>query len=726
MERVGKLFKRRTNPAINAESRRASGRLADPPPSELISIRLSRIWSDEPVDSPEDDLLDRQPLAVAIAATILDLDISRGAVLAIAGPWGAGKTSLIHFVQRELEKGQNSHFIEFNPWMFSRSDDLLNRFFIEISAQLKVDGSDMLQIAADLAEYGKLFAPISELPVVGDLPRAALGTLEAWKNLQEKRQGGVLGKRDKLVKLLSEINLPIVVVIDDIDRLSSEEIREVFKLVRLTGKFPNIVYLLAFDRERVERALEDVGISGRDYLEKIVQVVVDIPDVPTSVLHRQIETALAEAVQLATGGPLHITDRLIEVFHRILKPNFRHMRHVRRYGASISVTLRNLKDRIALEDVLALEAIRLFHPDLFLWIRKHQSTLTYLKSRNVFALPSVEEEHSEAILKLIEANPERVALIKSTIRLLFPLAVHHIDNFVYDESPLSEWQSAHRVAHPQYLALYLENVAGEELEAFWFAEEAAMKFGSPVEFVELMHSTSDEDRTEVIQALQGLVSTVDEHQVPQAIIGSLMLADSLPKFGEIGSGFFSTDPRRELRRLVYLLLCRVKPEEAMEAAVRAIVPELQSMGARLMLLKLVGNTPNAGHSMIAPEASAELEAELRQAIRNHAAESLAKERHILWTLEWAKSSRQDPEPEFELPNDNEIRCALLRDGISRTVINGSVAEYGLEWPVLVEMLGGEDAIRALLEQCREMESNQELFKALKLASQYLSGWCPEH
>ena len=69
---------------------------------------------------------------------------------------------------------------------------------------------------------------------------------------------------------LSKLDNPIAVVIDDIDRLPTAEIRDTFKLVRLTGSFPNLVYILAFDRARVERALTEDGIPGRDYLEKIL------------------------------------------------------------------------------------------------------------------------------------------------------------------------------------------------------------------------------------------------------------------------------------------------------------------------------------------------------------------------------------------------------------------------------------------------------------------------
>ena len=63
------------------------------------------------------------------------------------------------------------------------------------------------------------------------------------------------------------------------------EIRDIFKLVRLTANFPNIIYIVAFDRNRVEKALAEQGLPGRDYLEKILQVAFDLPVVPSYDAH---------------------------------------------------------------------------------------------------------------------------------------------------------------------------------------------------------------------------------------------------------------------------------------------------------------------------------------------------------------------------------------------------------------------------------------------------------
>ena len=53
----------------------------------------------------------------------------------------------------------------------------------------------------------------------------------------------------------------------------------VFQLVKANAEFPNVVFLLLFQRDLVEDKLNDGKQTGRDYLEKIIQVPFDIPKI---------------------------------------------------------------------------------------------------------------------------------------------------------------------------------------------------------------------------------------------------------------------------------------------------------------------------------------------------------------------------------------------------------------------------------------------------------------
>ena len=61
-------------------------------------------FDDKPIDSPEEDKFGFKALAKAIADSISKMKSPEGTVIAINGPWGSGKSSLINLVRHHLEQ----------------------------------------------------------------------------------------------------------------------------------------------------------------------------------------------------------------------------------------------------------------------------------------------------------------------------------------------------------------------------------------------------------------------------------------------------------------------------------------------------------------------------------------------------------------------------------------------------------------------------------------------
>jgi predicted KAP-like P-loop ATPase len=205
------------------------------------------------------------------------LDASEGLVVGVLGPWGSGKTSFLNLAREDFESAE-AKVLDFNPWIFSGTEQLVETFFTELSAQLRLKAG-LSEIAERMADYGEAFGGLGWLPIAGSWIERGRGGAKLLKKVMERRREDSMGRREKVTAALSDLKSPIVVVLDDIDRLTTDEIRDIFKLVRLTASFPNIIYVVAFDRARVEKALEDQGVPGRDYLEKILHVAVDLPTV---------------------------------------------------------------------------------------------------------------------------------------------------------------------------------------------------------------------------------------------------------------------------------------------------------------------------------------------------------------------------------------------------------------------------------------------------------------
>lgn len=106
------------------------------------------IVGDNPIESPEDDALGRAGVAASFAMQVLGLDAAKGLVVGVLGPWGSGKTSFVNLARADLERG-HATVLDFNPWMFSGAHQLVERFFVELSSQLKIRPG-LSEIAGDL------------------------------------------------------------------------------------------------------------------------------------------------------------------------------------------------------------------------------------------------------------------------------------------------------------------------------------------------------------------------------------------------------------------------------------------------------------------------------------------------------------------------------------------------------------------------------------------------
>jgi predicted KAP-like P-loop ATPase len=316
------------------------------------------IGGDNPIHSRGADLLGRAKLANVIARHLRVIDASEGAVVGLLGPWGIGKTSLLNMIAESLGEKPPLLVVQFNPWLFSGTEQLAGHFFSEVAAQLKDQESTLSRakgrvsaISGQLERYGQALSPLRIIPVAGPLIEKATDLAGMVSKLTQADQS-INTQREELTKEMAKLESPVVVIIDDIDRLQPLEIRDIFRLVRLTANFPNLIYLLAFDRRRVESALSDDQPEGRAYLEKIIQLTFEVPPVPRVQLVRLLLDRIDKILNSEQSlGPFH-EDRWPDLLHRVMVPLITNVRDVKRYVGSLPAMIKSVGDEIALEDVL--------------------------------------------------------------------------------------------------------------------------------------------------------------------------------------------------------------------------------------------------------------------------------------------------------------------------------------------------------------------------------------
>lgn len=682
------------------------------------------IRGDNPIKRSDDDVIGRASAANQFARNVLGLDASEGAVVGILGPWGSGKTSFINLAREEFEK-ERVPILDFNPWMFSGTAQLVQVFFVELSAQLK-QCSSFANVAESLGKYGDAFAGMGWIPFVGTWFERIHILAKIASKISETQKDGVHAKRENLKSALKELDEPILVVLDDIDRLSSTEIRDIFKLVRLTANFPNIIYVVAFDRSRVEKALDEQGISGRDYLEKILQVSYDLPEIPSDILISQISSALQDALA-EIGNDCNVDEQVWpDVLMDVIRPLIRNMRDIRRYAATIHGTVSSLNGKIALADLLALEAVRIFVPNVY--TRLHGSIETLTGSHNIednTLIPRPESHYTKQVECLIEAAGDHGGVVKNLIQLIFPAAAKHVGGSSYGDEWRSEWLKARRVGHEYILRLYLERKRSEDLQDFDEAANMWKYMAQRDVFDDKLRSLHPARRKGVIASLE----LYEERFVPEYVVpGTIVLYNLLP-LPELERNVFSFSPTETVNRVVCRLLNCLDNKPSIENAVRKILPELTLLSSKLELIDIVGCSEEGDKKLITEQTALEFEQAWREEVRSTAVADFANEYNLLKVLLRTKRDATPDECPLNIDDSPEMTLAVLRDAQSEVIGQylGSRAIQSkprLPWKELKYLYDDETTIRNRVQGLKAagLEGSAEY---ITLAEKYLDGYRDE-
>lgn len=253
---------------------------------------------ERPINNPGDDKLERAGFIRRLGEAVIVRSTKKatGVIIGITGPWGSGKSSILNLLAKDLtETYPDAIVVRFDPWLISGRNDLINEFIAELIAELqqKPNGKKRFKAAiGKLVSYGCTLSPLASL-----LPYAGTALKDALRQAKEHlgREKSLHEQRRELMEALASLDVPIVVLIDELDRIEDEEIRIVAQLVRSVADFPGVSYVLAYDADRVIRALAGRDARperGRAYLEKIVQLQLPLPVLLDNELHALIEADL--------------------------------------------------------------------------------------------------------------------------------------------------------------------------------------------------------------------------------------------------------------------------------------------------------------------------------------------------------------------------------------------------------------------------------------------------
>ena len=444
-------------------------------------------FDDKPITSPEEDSFGLGPLAKAIADSISKMEVPNGTVIAVNGPWGSGKSSVINLVKHYLHnetKTDDLELVDFKCWWFRGEEALTLAFFQELYSALNPTEGEKAQEA--IAKLGPQLL-MKTSPVVGAILNAVGGSgtgaiastvMKAISSLIQQDET-VERLHGELAKALTDGSKRYLVVIDDIDRLSPDEAILVFRLVKAVGELPNVIYLLAYDRQLAEKIVTARYPSeGPHYLEKIIQAAFELPEPSRLSLGREFERRLYGIIEEKEfEDEVYATN----LFFEIIAPEIRTPRDLLRILNPLRVTWLAVKGEVHPVDFLCLETLRMQRPGLYRTLRSNKGRLTGREenSRLSAEKPSL-EQYDEVFLQ--QEPPSEHGRLRQGLMRLFPALKRVWLDLTYTDNSLDIWDKQRRVCSPRHFDTYFRFALPNDVLSRREIEELIVRSDDP-EFI---------------------------------------------------------------------------------------------------------------------------------------------------------------------------------------------------------------------------------------------------
>jgi len=525
--------------------------------------------ADRPILHSTQDRLNRAVFAKYLARCMLDHQDPDSLVVGLYGTWGVGKTSLINLVLEELTtaagnslEAEKPIILNFSPWSYSGQNQLIYSFFRRLSSALRsVDYLENSTRIIYLLELYVSFFTQKPIPSSLRLPRSL------WKRLthqgHEDSYAWEAGRdltqvKAELNEILRNQKHKIIIMIDNISRLHDLEVKQIFQIVKSIGDYANTAYLLAFDKEQVVNAINNVdGHGGEAFVEKLVQLPFDVPPILPQDLEKIFADRLQDVMNTVPEDRWNV-EYWSDIYYGSLKYFFHNCRDITRYANILSFSYPRLRDVVNPVDFFALTAIEVFAPNLYFAIRENKDLFTDLLD-TVYAPTSEQLARYKLRCKEIISRESHLSheLLLDLLMQLFPRIrrIYQPDaSFFHPEKTARKWR---RLCSPDMFDLYFRlSMQAGEIPASEFNTILASA-ADATRFDHILIRLNQDGR--IIQFLDRLDSNVID-TIPlehiQAIVSGLL--DNADLFPQGTPNALSLDTSMRISRIIQHLLRRLK------------------------------------------------------------------------------------------------------------------------------------------------------------------------
>ena len=323
----------------------------------LEPMRVQPIQNDVAIERECDDWLGFSSMVGLLFEDLSSLDLSgESLTMGIIAQWGKGKSSYINLLMNEVKK-HGDIIIRFNPRGSKSAANIQEDFFDAFATEL----------SKYYAGFGFLLGRYTK-------HLGLLGQYE-WTRPLESLLMLLLPEKDveAINEAISTLGKRIYVVIDDLDRLTGEEIIEVLKLVDRNASFNNVVFVMAYDKEYVNNVLRKHLDHGLDhsFIDKYVTWEVILPKIDSRVFGDKMKLYLGSYL---LGLPDEEKKRVLEGWvyvGSIIVEDLASVRHLKRYMNITLPRYREVYSRVDPADFFLLSLLQYRYLTIYNKLARH-------------------------------------------------------------------------------------------------------------------------------------------------------------------------------------------------------------------------------------------------------------------------------------------------------------------------------------------------------------------
>ncbi|MFC1833406.1 P-loop NTPase fold protein [Thermodesulfobacteriota bacterium] len=565
--------------------------------------------ADKPLTDPEtEDRLGHSAFAKHLAAGIRTMVPQEGLVMALEGPWGSGRTSMLNFLAHYLNAGpvdDRPAIMRFNPWCFAAPNDVAGPFFAQLRVVLNKLGPRGKVIAGKVASYDKALGRTLRPAAVTGTASKTTGPKRLYGGGQALFRRQVVELKEEIAEQLKTLDRKILILMDDVDRLTKEQLRLLFHMVSGIADFPSLIYFAAFDWGVVSDTLEDSGpVWGDEFLDKMVQVRFQLPSPAGTDIRRLLFDRLNPIFE-GTPGELIAAGTLADAYDEGIGRFLTNPRDVVHLTNALGVSYPVVKGQVQAVDFILVEALRVFRPAVYEVLRQN---------RNQFVGPLVDETkdrltafHKDWMESLGEEDSGPACRILSLLFPKFLFALGSSETFQPNEG---RWREQLRLTSsavfPAYFGLGKSKGAVYAENLNMLAELAKDPASLEQTLGELTKQLSPESTTRAIGLLEDLVGYAAREgsaDLSCRILSILFnVGDEWLKPDFQPAGVFDLPNREAVGRLIGKLLGSLSPSARLQC-IRDAMSEGQAVSTIIGVVRSLGSPPGRCADFVLPAGS---------------------------------------------------------------------------------------------------------------------------